>query len=295
MCLLASQVLRPVAVPPQRGLALLHTMGTVKPSMRAAASEPASQADGGSGPENLALQNIQARLRMVLAFLLAALMPWVRGRAGFLLVLGTANVDECLRGYLTKYDCSSADLNPIGAISKLDLRRFLAWAAEHLALPELAAINAAPPSAELEPLRPGVPAQARPFRIPSSNGPAQQSLQPMLAQHLPCVECSKCVATGPALCLEWSRVAGGRGGHGVHVCGAIAVWAPAQGRALRARVHVPAAARVMARPVRPKRFCTWAAVQTCNLPYKEAGIEHSVVLHIPCSAACAIARSLCFD
>jgi len=72
------------------------------------------QSDGGSPAENLALQNIQARLRMVLAFFLAQLMPWVRGRQGFLLVLGTANVDEGLRGYLTKYDCSSADLNPIG-------------------------------------------------------------------------------------------------------------------------------------------------------------------------------------
>lgn len=43
-----------------------------------------------------------------------------RSNAGgsFLLVLGSANVDECLRGYLTKYDCSSADVNPIGAISK---------------------------------------------------------------------------------------------------------------------------------------------------------------------------------
>ena len=41
-------------------------------------------------------------------------MPWVRGRSGFLLVLGSANVDEGLRGYLTKYDCSSADINPIG-------------------------------------------------------------------------------------------------------------------------------------------------------------------------------------
>ena len=51
---------------------------------------------------------------MVLAFLLAQLGPWVRGRSGFLLVLGSANVDEGLRGYLTKYDCSSADLNPIG-------------------------------------------------------------------------------------------------------------------------------------------------------------------------------------
>ena len=28
-----------------------------------------------------------------------------------LLVLGSANVDEALRGYMTKYDCSSADLN----------------------------------------------------------------------------------------------------------------------------------------------------------------------------------------
>ena len=51
---------------------------------------------------------------MVLAFLLAQLTPWVRGRSGFLLVLGSANVDEGLRGYLTKYDCSSADINPIG-------------------------------------------------------------------------------------------------------------------------------------------------------------------------------------
>ena len=42
---------------------------------------------------------------------------WSRSpcRNGFLLVLGSANVDEGLRGYLTKYDCSSADINPIGA------------------------------------------------------------------------------------------------------------------------------------------------------------------------------------
>ena len=73
------------------------------------------QADGGSLAENLALQNIQARLRMVVAFLLAQLTPWTRGRVGYLLVLGSANVDETLRGYLTKYDCSSADVNPIGA------------------------------------------------------------------------------------------------------------------------------------------------------------------------------------
>jgi NAD+ synthase (glutamine-hydrolysing) len=56
----------------------------------------------------------------------AQLLPWVRGKSGGLLVLGSANVDEryaellfsldliitwlpsySLRGYLTKYDCSS--------------------------------------------------------------------------------------------------------------------------------------------------------------------------------------------
>ena len=44
---------------------------------------------------------------------------WVRGRPGGLLVLGSGNVDEALRGYLTKYDCSSADINPIGGFSKV--------------------------------------------------------------------------------------------------------------------------------------------------------------------------------
>lgn len=95
----------------------------------------------------------QARLRMVVAFMLAQLILWVRGRPGFLLVLGSANVDETLRGYLTKYDCSAADINPIGGISKTDLRAFLRWAAVHLGYSSLAAVEAAPPTAELEPLR----------------------------------------------------------------------------------------------------------------------------------------------
>ena len=41
------------------------------------------------------------------------------------LVLATGNVDEALVGYLTKYDCSSADINPIGSICKRDLSRFV--------------------------------------------------------------------------------------------------------------------------------------------------------------------------
>lgn len=54
-------------------------------------------------------------------------MLWVRGRPGGLLVLGSGNVDEALRGYLTKYDCSSADINPIGGIAKNDLKKFLRY------------------------------------------------------------------------------------------------------------------------------------------------------------------------
>lgn len=113
---------------------------------------PQFRVHGGSPAENLALQNIQARLRMVFAYLFAQLAPWVQGRTGGLLVLGSANVDETLRGYLTKYDNSAADLNPIGGIAKADLRRFLSYAETAFALPELSAFLTAPPTAELEPI-----------------------------------------------------------------------------------------------------------------------------------------------
>lgn len=145
--------------------------------------QPHFKVHGGTATENLALQNIQARSRMVLSYFLAQvlgllllllllsldsiylasqapalpcrtadrpsswywllgtspysspctrspilqLLLWTQGRPGGLLVLGSANVDEALRGYFTKYDCSSADINPIGGISKSDLKGFLRW------------------------------------------------------------------------------------------------------------------------------------------------------------------------
>eukprot|EP00286_Rhodomonas_abbreviata_P014378 CAMPEP_0181324100 /NCGR_PEP_ID=MMETSP1101-20121128/20164_1 /TAXON_ID=46948 /ORGANISM="Rhodomonas abbreviata, Strain Caron Lab Isolate" /LENGTH=779 /DNA_ID=CAMNT_0023432223 /DNA_START=72 /DNA_END=2411 /DNA_ORIENTATION=+ len=116
------------------------------------ARTPKFKAHGGEVRENLALQNIQARLRMVMSYMLGQLLPWVHGREGSLLVLGSANVDEALRGYYTKYDCSAADLNPIGAVSKTDLRSFMAWAGENLGYTELSSIAIAPPTAELEPI-----------------------------------------------------------------------------------------------------------------------------------------------
>jgi len=106
---------------------------------------------GGSYTENIALQNIQARSRMCLAYYLAGLLLWNEGKQGYLLVLGSANVDESLRGYFTKYDCSSADVNPIGGIAKGDLKKFLVWAAKMKGWGSLVDVVEATPTAELEP------------------------------------------------------------------------------------------------------------------------------------------------
>ena len=118
---------------------------------------PRFRAHGGQPAENLALQNIQARTRLVSSYYFAQMLPMTRERpgGGSLLVLASGNVDECLRGYLTKYDCSSADLNPIGSISKTDLKRFISYAQKEFSLPILGEFIDATPTAELEPLTEG--------------------------------------------------------------------------------------------------------------------------------------------
>jgi NAD+ synthase (glutamine-hydrolysing) len=128
-------------------LAVFKTMANGK--------SPRFESQGGTVQEDIALQNIQARLRMIMAYLCAQLFPWVRGRKGFLLVLGSANVDESLRGYMTKYDCSSADINPIGGICKADLKRMMQWASQTYSLPALQDIATAVPTAELRPIAEG--------------------------------------------------------------------------------------------------------------------------------------------
>ena len=55
--------------------------------------------------------------------------------------------------------CKVPYLLPAGGISKTDIRRFLYWAADHLGYTELRGVVAAPPSAELEPIREGEEAQ----------------------------------------------------------------------------------------------------------------------------------------
>lgn len=77
---------------------------------------------GGNWRSDIALQNIQARARMLLSYLFAQTELEIPKRRGFLLVLGSSNLDESLRGYFTKYDCSAADFNPIGSFSKLRLK-----------------------------------------------------------------------------------------------------------------------------------------------------------------------------
>merc|ERR1712151_233429 len=85
---------------------------------------------------------------------MAQLMPWATDgdettAGGALLVLGSANVDEALRGYYTKYDCSAADINPIGGINKRDLKAFLEWAGKEKGISVLQRVADAKPSAEL--------------------------------------------------------------------------------------------------------------------------------------------------
>ena len=118
---------------------------------QATGKRPKFESQGGSYAQDLALQNVQARTRMIMSYLLAQLVPWTRDHAGFLLVLGTSNIAEGLRGYLTKYDCSAADINPIGGINKSDLKAFLEYFAKESELPVLAEVAQAKPTAELRP------------------------------------------------------------------------------------------------------------------------------------------------
>ncbi|KAL2130883.1 hypothetical protein VTI74DRAFT_5813 [Chaetomium olivicolor] len=118
--------------------------------------EPKFKVEGGTVQENLTLQCLQARIRMVTAYEFGQILPTARNRpgGGSLLVLGSANLinGQSLRGYLTKYDCSSADINPIGSIDKADLKRFIGWAEKNFDLPCLHDFLTAVPTAELEPI-----------------------------------------------------------------------------------------------------------------------------------------------
>ena len=93
-------------------------------------------------------------MRMVTNFMLATLCPWIKDDSGVLLVLGCTHVSEGLRGYITKYDASSADLNPIGGLNKSRIFEFAKWFSAETGINVLAEIAADKPAAELTPLDP---------------------------------------------------------------------------------------------------------------------------------------------
>jgi NAD+ synthase (glutamine-hydrolysing) len=99
----------------------------------------------------LADENLQARLRMVVNYLLSLSL----NESGFLLTLACSNSDEVLIGYYTKYDASSGDLNPIGSMPK----RFVNKALEYYSLlwdsKEYADVLIATPTAELSAMKEG--------------------------------------------------------------------------------------------------------------------------------------------
>jgi NAD+ synthase (glutamine-hydrolysing) len=98
--------------------------------------------------DDVALQNIQARVRAPSVWLLANL----RGA----LLLSTSNRSEAAVGYATMDGDTCGGLSPIAGIDKAFLRRWLVWMEHHGPdgfgpLPALAKVNQQQPTAELRP------------------------------------------------------------------------------------------------------------------------------------------------
>ncbi len=98
--------------------------------------------------DDIALQNIQARVRSPSIWMLANL----RGA----LLLSTSNRSEAAVGYATMDGDTSGGLSPIAGIDKAFLRRWLQWLelrgpADLQSIPALRAVNEQQPTAELRP------------------------------------------------------------------------------------------------------------------------------------------------
>ena len=110
---------------------------------------PQSEKEGGSIIEDKQIQNLQGRIRMIMNYMIAGLIPWIQQRKhSFLLVLSSGNLDELITGFLTKYNSSSGDLNPIGSISKVRLRTFLEYCYNDLGFASIGNVLKAIPNEE---------------------------------------------------------------------------------------------------------------------------------------------------
>jgi NAD+ synthase (glutamine-hydrolysing) len=101
------------------------------------------------GTDDLAMQNIQARVR--------APSVWLLANVNNALLLSTSNRSEAAVGYATMDGDTAGGLSPIAGIDKAFLRRWLRWLQVHgpvclHPIPALAAVNDLPPTAELRPL-----------------------------------------------------------------------------------------------------------------------------------------------
>ncbi|AHM59032.1 glutamine-dependent NAD(+) synthetase [Flammeovirgaceae bacterium 311] len=94
--------------------------------------------------DDLTMQNIQARTRSPIIWMLANL--------GNALLLTTSNRSEGDVGYATMDGDTSGGLAPIGGVDKHFIINWLKWAEEKLGYPGLAPVNNLSPSAELRPL-----------------------------------------------------------------------------------------------------------------------------------------------
>jgi len=94
--------------------------------------------------DDITLQNIQARVRAPIIWMLANIYQS--------LLLVTSNRSEGDVGYATMDGDTSGSIAPIAAIDKYFIIQWLSWAEEHLGYRSLSYVNSLNPSAELRPL-----------------------------------------------------------------------------------------------------------------------------------------------
>ena len=94
--------------------------------------------------DDISLQNIQARARSPIIWLLANLNQS--------LLLSTSNRSEGDVGYATMDGDTSGSISPIAGVDKHFIRQWLIWAEKNLDRPGLSAVNSLTPTAELRPL-----------------------------------------------------------------------------------------------------------------------------------------------
>jgi NAD+ synthase (glutamine-hydrolysing) len=95
--------------------------------------------------DDIALQNIQARARSPII--------WMLANINNALLITTSNRSEGDVGYATMDGDTSGSIAPIAGIDKYYLLQWLRWAQEHLNYPGLKYVNSLVPSAELRPLK----------------------------------------------------------------------------------------------------------------------------------------------